>query len=277
MDTANQTQAIEHLHRCNARLHANLRIVRISWSTKAIKEKKAFSSLRLEVETPDMANRLISKRLLEDYEMKQCERFSGEGKMTQCFKCQRYGHVAKSCRNETTCGHCAENHHSEDCTHKTTLSRQKCAVCLCSGHEAWSPNCESRKEQKVKAKKAYEERPAIYKVTEIVIEKTAPSINKPAAAQTPQPVDTDMTSEPTRAPYKVVTNKKQPREARSNSPKASDEETRGRQQEDSFLKIMQSARNTDTLQKAKSGRPKSTVQPSNGKNTTEPTKNTRIP
>ena len=194
-----------------------------------------------------MANKLISKRLLEDYKMKQCERFSGEGRMTQYFKCQHYGHVAKSCRNETTCSHCAENHHNENCTHKTMLSCQKCAVCLCSGHEAWSPNYESRKEQKVKAKKAYEKRPAIYKVMEIVIRKTAPSINKLAVVQTSQPVDTNMTSKPTGAPYKVVTNKKRPREVWSNSLKASNEETRGCQQEDSFVKIIQLAHNTDTL------------------------------
>lgn len=131
-----------------------------------------------------MANRLINEELLENYKMKQCKRFSKEERMTQCFKYQHYGHVAKLCQNKTKCGYCAENHHSEDCTYKTMLNHQKCAVCLCSGHESWSLNCKSRKEQKLKATKAYEERPTIYKVTDIAIGKIAPSINKLAIVQT---------------------------------------------------------------------------------------------
>ena len=277
IDTANQAQAIEHLYRCNACLHANLKITKVSWLARAIKEKKAFSSLRIEVETPDMANRLISQGLLEKYEMKQYKRFSGEGRITQCFKCQRYGHVAKSCRNEITCGHCAENHHSEDCTHKTTPSRRKCVVCLCSGHEAWSPICESRKDQKLKAKKAYEGRPAVYDIVQAPTEKATSPIDKPTEAQVPQSKDINMISELTRAPYTVVTNKKRPREARSNSPKASDEESRERHREDSFAKIMQSARSTDAFQKGKPGRPKAAIQPNSSKNITEPAKTPSIP
>ena len=30
----------------------------------------------------------------------------------RCFKCQRYGHLAKRCRNKENCGHCAEEGHS---------------------------------------------------------------------------------------------------------------------------------------------------------------------
>lgn len=86
-----------------------------------------------------------------------------------------------------------------------------------------------------------------------------------------------MISELTRATYIVVTNKRRPREARSNSLKASDEESRRRQQEDLFAKIMQSACSTDAFQKDKLDRPKAIIQPDSSKNITEPAKTPWLP
>ncbi|KAL0269068.1 UNVERIFIED_CONTAM: hypothetical protein PYX00_010804 [Menopon gallinae] len=38
--------------------------------------------------------------------------------ITRCYKCQRYGHVAKHCRSQETCGHCAEEgHNRKSCPH----------------------------------------------------------------------------------------------------------------------------------------------------------------
>lgn len=50
--------------------------------------------------------------------------------VTRCYKCQQYGHAAKSCREETyTCGHCGEQGHAiKECTKKT--EEPKCATCL---------------------------------------------------------------------------------------------------------------------------------------------------
>lgn len=50
--------------------------------------------------------------------------------VTRCYKCQQYGHAAKSCKNETnTCGHCGEDGHElKDCSKKT--EPPKCATCL---------------------------------------------------------------------------------------------------------------------------------------------------
>ena len=54
IDTTNEAQAIEHLYHCNICLHTNFKITKVSWSARAIKEKKAFSLLKIEVETSDM-------------------------------------------------------------------------------------------------------------------------------------------------------------------------------------------------------------------------------
>ena len=96
--TANQSQVIEYLQAANARLHPDLQIKKIAWSTRAIMEKKAFSTLHMKVAT---------EGLLVDYEIKDCERFTKGCTMTQCFNCHKYGHIDRLCLNPAACGHCA--------------------------------------------------------------------------------------------------------------------------------------------------------------------------
>ncbi|XP_026331286.1 uncharacterized protein LOC113238665 [Hyposmocoma kahamanoa] len=69
--------------------------------------------------------------------------------VTRCFKCQQYGHAAKTCREEATiCGHCGEAGHTiKDCTKKT--EPPKCATCLhfkkTCDHQTGDFNCPARK------------------------------------------------------------------------------------------------------------------------------------
>lgn len=50
--------------------------------------------------------------------------------VTRCFKCQQFGHAAKSCRAEAyTCGHCGDlGHQTGECPKKAEPA--KCATCL---------------------------------------------------------------------------------------------------------------------------------------------------
>lgn len=69
--------------------------------------------------------------------------------VTRCFKCQQYGHAAKSCRAAAhTCGHCGDLGHSlNDCTKKAEPA--KCATCLQfkkpSNHKTGDIECPARK------------------------------------------------------------------------------------------------------------------------------------
>lgn len=69
--------------------------------------------------------------------------------VTRCFKCQQYGHAAKSCREEAnTCGHCGELGHSiKDCTKKDETAR--CATCCRykkpHNHTTGNPECPAKK------------------------------------------------------------------------------------------------------------------------------------
>ncbi|XP_022823490.1 uncharacterized protein LOC111362215 [Spodoptera litura] len=69
--------------------------------------------------------------------------------VTRCFKCQQYGHAAKTCREVTcTCGHCGEQgHETKDCTKKD--KPPKCATCSRfkkpSSHKTGDLECPAKK------------------------------------------------------------------------------------------------------------------------------------
>lgn len=140
---------MERLQAFNARLHPGLKITKLAWSARAIKKKKFYSILHIETGTAAMANRLITKGLIEDYEIKRCKQFIRGCTITQCFRCQKYEHVEKSYRNSIACGHCAGSHQSRKCS-KSTKQHQQCAVCGNVGYKAWSTSCKSRQAEKQK-------------------------------------------------------------------------------------------------------------------------------
>ena len=45
----------------------------------------------------------------------QWEKFKNVKGVTQCFKCQQFGHIAKNCFREPKCMKCAQSHNSKDC------------------------------------------------------------------------------------------------------------------------------------------------------------------
>jgi hypothetical protein len=52
-------------------------------------------------------------------------------KLTKCFKCQRYGHVAKYCNSEESCGFCTSSEHeTKDCPHKNLPAKHSCINCI---------------------------------------------------------------------------------------------------------------------------------------------------
>lgn len=68
-------------------------------------------------------------------------------RVSRCYKCQRFGHVAKHCNSEKQCGFCAStDHESKDCRYKEDTARHKCANCMRAGkketdHDASAKKC----------------------------------------------------------------------------------------------------------------------------------------
>lgn len=67
-------------------------------------------------------------------------------RVLRCFNCQKYGHLAKHCRNNTICPICSGNHKSENCD----SAIKKCNNCeeakkrnlqIDSEHTAWDSKC----------------------------------------------------------------------------------------------------------------------------------------
>jgi hypothetical protein len=106
-------------------LHKNLNIVWIVWTKKIERLRKEHFSLIIEFINFEMINRLIKNDLLNDYSHQVCEYFEKKCKIKQCFRCQKYDHVNKTCRNNEKCDFCACEHSSFECRtfneHKNVL------------------------------------------------------------------------------------------------------------------------------------------------------------
>jgi hypothetical protein len=73
-----------------------------------------------------MANWVVQRGLVSSFILHLVEHYILESKLTQCYRCQAYGHVAPVCRKAEARGHCAGKHNTQDCTTRTQL---KCANC----------------------------------------------------------------------------------------------------------------------------------------------------
>jgi hypothetical protein len=148
INTQNQQTAIKHIVRQNASMHSNLKIARVIWSKRAkIISSKKYFSLIMKVYNAATINRLIKKRLLNEYSHRTCEYFDKDCKLKQCFNCQRYDHIEKSCKYEWRCAACASSHNDSICT--TLIERRKCVNCD-ENHSVWSFQCKIKIEKKNK-------------------------------------------------------------------------------------------------------------------------------
>ncbi len=144
VNTFNQQTAINQIVKQNSSLHKDLNIVRIVRTKKTERLRKEHFSLIIELISFETTNRLIKDELLNDYSHRVCEYFEKKCRIKQCFRCQKYDHVNKICRNDEKCDFCASEHFSFEC--KTFNEHRKCVNCV-DKHSAWSFQCD------VKAKK----------------------------------------------------------------------------------------------------------------------------
>jgi hypothetical protein len=82
-----------------------------------------------------MTNSLIKKELLNEHTHLIYEYFEKECRIKQSFKCQRYDHVNKTCKNSKKCEQCAQKHSTKDC--RIAIDHRSCANCE-NKHSIWS-------------------------------------------------------------------------------------------------------------------------------------------
>jgi hypothetical protein len=129
-------------------MHSNLKITSVIWSKRAkIISSKKYFSLIMKIYNAASINRVIKKNLINEYSHCTCKYFDKDCKLKQCFNCQRYKHIEKSCKYEQRCAIYVRSHNDNTCT--TSIEKRKCVNCD-ENHSVWSFQCKIRIKKKNK-------------------------------------------------------------------------------------------------------------------------------
>ncbi len=162
IDMSNQEKIIERLIKDNARLHEDLKVLRIVWLKKIANSEKTHSSLIVEIAIEAMTNRLMNVSMLNSYQECACKLFEKNCCITQCFRCHEFDHMIKICRKNQRCEKCADKHHIEKCV--MSLNRRCCINCN-ENHELWRHICLKWQQQMKQAFEIYRNRSFRYSET----------------------------------------------------------------------------------------------------------------
>ncbi len=115
INISNQKVIIKRLIKNNARLHENLKILRIIWLKKVIKSEKIHSSLIVKIAIKAMMNWLMNESMLNLYQECLCKLFEKNCHITQCYRCFKFDHMIRFCKKKQRCVKCADKHHIKEC------------------------------------------------------------------------------------------------------------------------------------------------------------------
>jgi hypothetical protein len=93
---------------------------------------KTRGSLIIGLSTQEMQRSAIRGGLVIDAQLFETRPFERNLLVTQCFKCQQWGHTQSACGRPARCGQCAGNHATRECPKE----RVSCANCG-RRHRAW--------------------------------------------------------------------------------------------------------------------------------------------
>jgi len=139
----------------NARLHKNLKVLRIVWLKKIAESEKTHSLLIIEIMIEAMINQLMNVSMLNSYQECACKLFEKNCHITQCFRCHEFNHMTKFCRKNQRCEKCADKHHIKKCV--MFSNRRHCVNCN-ENHELWRCICFKWQQQMKQAFEIYRNR-----------------------------------------------------------------------------------------------------------------------
>ncbi len=155
IDMNNQKKIIERLIKDNARLHEDLKVLRIVWLKKIADSEKTHSSLIVKIAIEAMMNWLMNMSMLNSYQECACKLFEKNCHITQCFRCHEFDHMIKICRKNQRCKKCADKHHIEKCV--MSSNKRRCVNCN-ENHELWRCICLKWQQQMKQAFEIYRNR-----------------------------------------------------------------------------------------------------------------------
>jgi hypothetical protein len=169
IQTQDQSVAIQKIYEQNPGLKERVKIVRVAWSRRTLRKWELRGKISndkgpliLSMASPEQANHLIDNGLIWGYQIHDCEPYSSDCQVTQCYRCYKYGHTQRMCQAASRCGRCSEiGHKEEDCLVREDQTKWKCINCAQGGnnHTSWSHQCPVRQQKHQAARKAYQERP----------------------------------------------------------------------------------------------------------------------
>ena len=121
------------------------------------------TSIKVEFDTPELANEVIRKGLNWDGQPHSVERYVTQSKIMQCFNCQSYGHIRNRCLSTTKCAKCTDHHDTKSCT----ATHRRCAA-FQGAHPSRSNNCKARLQEKERMKKAPREALICWPLTTVI-------------------------------------------------------------------------------------------------------------
>ena len=95
----------------------------------------------LNLPTLEMADTLILNGLVKAKEIKAVERFDQAASLTRYYRCQEYGYIARTCKNEVRCAECNQTHDTRVHTTVAPAAAPGCAACGKKGHTAYNADC----------------------------------------------------------------------------------------------------------------------------------------
>lgn len=131
---------IKELQLANDKYISGLKIQRATWLKRTKQQGKTAGSLIVWFENADHADKAIAKGIMWRFELRTTEIFRSGFRALQCFNCQRFGHIAKTCTAEAKCGKCSGGHNTRECSGKHEV---RCCNCG-KKHTAWDQSCPTK-------------------------------------------------------------------------------------------------------------------------------------
>jgi hypothetical protein len=129
--------------------------------TRLPKSKEAkYGALLIEVESVAAAQQMCSQGIVLEAQIFNCEPYSRELQISQCYNCHAYGHLAKACTRRARCGYCGKEAHEKGDSHCPERGAGTPSCINCQGqHTAWDRRCPAARTEKQRIKDAYAHRP----------------------------------------------------------------------------------------------------------------------
>ncbi|OGE48058.1 hypothetical protein PENARI_c033G09528 [Penicillium arizonense] len=104
-------------------------ITHLAWLV--LPEGKKSGSMIVEFSSPYVANKAIDCNAIWDSAVLTTVLYDRAARIRQCHRCQKYGHIGRTCSGQPTCVFCAGDHLSPECPGKidASLMNRKCANC----------------------------------------------------------------------------------------------------------------------------------------------------